>query len=295
MRFWLAAFILVLGCAEPFYDSTATQPQSAPASSEAGAGTAGGTGESGADAGREPVAPEDTSAPVVGPADAGATETAVDVPAPAAGPTATGAIVYAQDFEQGIDGITASPDTLPPDRIQVVADPAGQRGRVLRMVWQAGDEYRIASALEPRTFVSSAGAFGLEVGKSASYAWGFMTAQPYLEAIIALLSGDGGYLWVVVGDANGNLELRCSRCAAPALPLGKMEPNRWHDFRVDLDFKVGGALVFHVDGRRAAETTVTTVVGTRYAWQGGIYNTPAGTAENRSRTVYLSNLSVGAK
>jgi len=71
-------------------------------------------------------------------------------------------------------------------------------------------------------------------------------------------------------------------------------PNRWYDFRVDMDWTGGGKIQFFVDGQMAYQSTMGGASANCH-WDGGIYNTAGGTASNKTRTVYLSNLSVGER
>jgi hypothetical protein len=75
----------------------------------------------------------------------------------------------------------------------------------------------------------------------------------------------------------------------------KVEAMRWYDFRVEMDFRVGGQVLFYVNGQMIASRTLNSTSGNIALWDGGIYNTSPGTAGNRTRTVYISNLSVGEK
>jgi hypothetical protein len=75
----------------------------------------------------------------------------------------------------------------------------------------------------------------------------------------------------------------------------KLEANRWYSFRVDMDWQDGGAVKFFVDDAMIREARVSGVGGAPCHWDGGIYNTPGGTAMNRTRTVYIANLSLGKR
>src|SRR5206468_10704396 len=94
--------------------------------------------------------------------------------APGQGPTALGKIVYSQDFENGMEGFSRSPGNLPPERVQIVDDPLGKRGKVARIIWQAGDNYRTSPGTQPRSWFSSAMGYQVKPGTKVSYAWGFM-------------------------------------------------------------------------------------------------------------------------
>ena len=99
---------------------------------------------------------------------------------------------------------------------------------------------------------------------------------------------------MLVGDGDGTLAVFCNPCGGNTRHL-KLEPNRWYDFRVEMDYKVGGQILCYVDGQLTTMRTISSTRGTIAHWDGGIYNRPAGTASNRTRTVYISNLSVGVR
>ena len=74
----------------------------------------------------------------------------------------------------------------------------------------------------------------------------------------------------------------------------KLEANRWYNFRVDIDWQAGGAVKFYVDGQMIRQARSAASAAPCH-WDGGIYNTPGGTAMNRTRTVYIANLSLGKR
>ena len=120
------------------------------------AGTGGAGGSAGAGGGGSGGAPVDAAA---GPSDARVPDApAGEVPAsaPGQGPVAEGQIVYSQDFENGHAGITFSPTNLPETRAGIVDDPLGQRGKVMRLAWMPGDNYRIGQ-YRPRANISNTG------------------------------------------------------------------------------------------------------------------------------------------
>ena len=118
---------------------------------------------------------------------------------------AEGQIVFSQDFENGQAGITFSPTNLPPTRAGIVDDPLGQRGKVMRLVWMPGDNYRIGQ-YRPRANISNTG-FYYASGDRISYAWGFMAESTYIGATIAQNITGGDPIWMLRGQANGELDI----------------------------------------------------------------------------------------
>ena len=214
------------------------------------------------------------------------------VVAPGQGPTALGKIVFSQDFENGEAGMSRSPNGLPADRVQLVDDPTGKRGKVAKIVWQAGDNFRTSPGTQPRSWYSSASGYQIKPGTKVSLAWGFMWTDVAMDAFFAQTIGPGPVFELRV-RANGRFQILCNQCGGNTPDMMMLVPNRWYDFRVDMDWG-GGPVKFFVDGQMVHQSTV----GGNNApchWDGGIYNTPGGTASNKTRTVYLSNLSIGER
>jgi hypothetical protein len=250
-----------------------------------GAPGSGGTGGASADGA---VAPSDTRV----------TDTAVgEVPAsaPGQGPVAEGQIVYSQDFESGQAGITFSPTNLPPTRAGIVDDPLGQRGKVMRLVWMPGDNYRIGQ-YRPRANISNTG-FYYQSGDRISYAWGFMAESTYIGATIARNITGGDPIWMLRGQANGELDIIPG---AGKIPGVNLQARRWHDIRVEMHY-VGGAAgfaEFYIDGKLVYTKRGGLAQGPRPHWDGGIYLTSfgeSGEGPRQPRVHYISNLSVGKK
>jgi hypothetical protein len=210
------------------------------------------------------------------------------------GPVAEGTIAYSQDFENGMAGITRSPTNLPADRAEIADDPLGQRGKVLKIVWKAGDNFMtIGGSTHTRSFISNTG-YSFPLGSTVHYAWGYMTTSVQIDAAFAQHIRSGGPMWLIEGNGDGSTYVNCRSCGGKAALPVKLEPNRWYDFRVEMAYRNGGPIVFYVDGVKVLERqmTITDAAGTRAHWDGGIYNHAAGTS---TRTVYISNLSVGVK
>jgi hypothetical protein len=227
---------------------------------------------------------------------------AADAPPPAdaapvaagQGPIATGRIVYSQDFEMGSDGITRSPTDLPPDRAQVADDPLGQRGKVMKISWLAGDDFMThGGSTHTRSFISNTG-YSFPLGTTIEYAWGFMTGQTQIDAAFAQVIRSGGPMWLIEGNGDGSTYVNCRSCGGKAdLPV-KLVPNRWYDLRVQMTYANGGPVRFFIDGVMVLERkmSVSDAPGTRAHWDGGLYNHAAGTT---TRIVYISNLSVATQ
>ena len=265
--------------------------------------------EGGADAGGSPGNPGGGGAGSPGagssedpaPVDAAASEPA-DAAAPAApgpttpgqGPTAEGTIVFSQDFENGRDGITFSPTNLPDSRASIVDDPLGQRGKVMRMQWLPGDNYRIGR-YRPRANISNTGYY-YAPGDRVSYAWGFMTEGTYIGATIAQHISGGDPIWMLRGQANGELDVFPGGGKVPF----QLEGKKWYDIRVEVNYVRGGAgfAEFYINGTKVFTKRGNLPIGPRPHWDGGIYLTSfgqSGAGNSTPRTVYISNLSVGKK
>ena len=214
--------------------------------------------------------------------------------APGQGPVAEGQIVFSQDFENGRAGITLSPTNLPESRAMIVDDPLGQRGKVMRMQWLPGDNYRIGQ-YRPRANISNTGYYYAS-GDRISYAWGFMTEGTYIGATIAQNITGGDPIWMLRGQANGELDIIPGGGKVPY----KLEAKRWHDIRVEI-YYVGGAaglVEFFIDGNKVFTKRGGLPIGPRPHWDGGLYLTgfgESGIGPKTARTVYISNLSVGKK
>jgi hypothetical protein len=217
-------------------------------------------------------------------------------PASAAGqgPIAEGQIAFSQDFEKGMDGITRSPSDLPADRAEIADDPLGQRGKVMKITYQAGDAFMThGGSTHTRSFISNTG-YSFPLGTKVHYAWGFLTTSARIDAAIAQQIRPGGPMWLIEGNGDGTTYVNCRSCGGKAdLPV-KLEPNRWYDLRVEMTYANGGPIVFLVDGVKVLERrmAVGDGAGTQAHWDGGLYNHAAGVT---TRTVYISNLSVGVK
>jgi hypothetical protein len=256
----------------------------APAQSGSGGAPAGEGGASGAaDAMTEVSVPApDASAP----ADAGMTPPSAE----GQGPAAEGAIKYTVDFEEGFKGMSLSPTNLPPERIVLVDDPIGKRGKVASITWQAGDNYRTSSGTEPRSWFSAGKVNQITPGTKASLAWGMMWKTVNMNAFFGQTIGPGP-VWMLRIRGDGTLNTLCNQCGGNQDHF-KIEPNRWYDFKVNMDWQSGGAVRFYVNGMMIREAKFGGVSANCH-WDGGIYWSKGST--KGTRTVYLSNLSIGER
>jgi hypothetical protein len=257
-----------------------------------GGGSAGAGGASGEipDAG-DPGRDAGARATDVGAADG---SPAANPPASNQGPTAPGNIVYSNDFETDRNGISLSPAGLPEDRVQIVDDPQKQRGKVLRVEWRAGDNFRTSGGTQPRNWISNREGHEFEPGTRVSHAFGFMMGSSDTDYAFAQVISSGGPVWMLIVEGSGTLTVFCNACGGNSRHM-TLAPNRWYDFRVDTDFASGGPVAFHVNGEMFRMGRMNGTRGTIAHWDGGIYNRPSGTSKNRTRNVYISNLSVGQR
>jgi X-X-X-Leu-X-X-Gly heptad repeat protein len=217
--------------------------------------------------------------------------TQVDSAGVGQGPVAEGEIVYSQDFEEGQEGITLSPTNLPASRAMRVDDPLGRRGKVMRVQYLPGDDFRIGQ-FKPRANISNTG-FHYGPGETVSYAWGYMTSTTYIGATLAQNIAGGDPIWMIQGRDNGEMDMVPGLKRLPV----RLEANRWHDFRAEVHYVAGAAgyILLFLDGVKVFEHHGGLPVRAGAHWDGGIYITGFGEPSNAMRTVYISNLSVGKK
>jgi hypothetical protein len=258
-----------------------------------GAGTGGKSGSGGApDVDASVAVPADAAVGVDGGGDGLASQPAADAPASGQGPTALGRIVFSQDFEQGMAGMSRSPTNLPADRVQIVDDPISQRGKVARVVYQEGDNFRTSGGTEPRSWLSSADGYQITVGTKISVAWGMLWPELETNAFFAQIIGPGP-VFELRFLADGRFDILCNKCGRNSYHMVPRQANRWLDFRVDMDWRNGGLVQFYVDGQMVYQTTLAGADASCH-WDGGIYW--ATDAPSRpTRTVYISNLSIGVR
>jgi len=204
------------------------------------------------------------------------------------GPVAEGKIAFSNDFEVDMHGMSRSPNGLPEDRIQIVDDPINQRGKVVRIHYMQGDNFRTSGGTEPRSWFSSAMGYTIRPGTTVSISWGFMWENVNMGAHFAQIIRDGGPLWMWDVDANGVVSAVFHRGKGGTGPIMKLEPMKWYDFMVVTDYKAGGVARFYVNGKMVGMGTGDG--GAAGRWDCGIY-TRAGA--HPGRTVYLSNISIG--
>ena len=249
----------------------------------AGGSATGGSGAGGAGGATDAGVPSTTP-------EAGAGETGTVTPsAPGQGPVAEGKVVFSQDFEQNMNGMTRSPNGLPEDRAMIVDDPLKARGKVVRIHWQQGDNFRTSPGTEPRSWFSSAQGYTVRPGTVVSVAWGFMWENANMGAHFAQIIRDGGPLWMFGVDQGGNGRAAVHRGSGASRTF-KIEPMKWYDFRVDTDYKGGGEIKFYVNNELVG--TGRGDGGAPARFDCGIYWMKNGRS---TRTVYVSNVSIGEK
>jgi hypothetical protein len=235
------------------------------------------------DSGATGGAPAADAAPPTGAADAGQSP-----PASGQGPVAEGKIAFSQDFEKNMDGMSRSPANLPVDRIQIVDDPVNQRGKVVRIMFKEGDSFQTSGGTQPRSWFSSAMGYTVKPGTTVSVAWGFMWENVNMNAHFAQLIRDGGPTWMWDVDGSGNLSMTSHRGEGATGNLMKLEPMKWYDFMVTTHYTNGGETNFYVNGKKVLTGKSPGGPNGRFDW--GIYTRPGA---HPSRTVYLSNVSIG--
>ena len=217
-----------------------------------------------------------------------------NLPPPAAGqgPTAMGRIVFSNDFEQGMTGVTRSPNGIPADRIQIVDDPKGERGKVIKVEYRQGDNFRTSPGTEPRSWISAADGYTIRSNTRISVAWGQMfqstTGATYSFAQIIR---SGGPLWMFHIGGNGAFRISVNRGSGGGNNLLTFQPNTWYDFRVDVDYRAGGSIEFYANGRMVARGTGDGGPSDG-RWDGGVYWQ---SGAKSTRVNYVSNVSIGER
>ena len=247
------------------------------AGSQAGSGGSGGTP---ADGGSSDSKPGDGGGGEVPPAATGQ------------GPTADGRVVFSNDFEQGMTGVTRSPNGLPVDRVQVVDDPRGQRGKVVRIEYRQGDNFRTSGGTEPRSWISAADGYTIRSNTRISVAWGAMFENTQGATYsFAQIIRSGGPLWMFHINGGGTFRISVNRGSGGGNNLATFQPNTWYDFRVDVDYRGGGSIQFFLNGRMVA--TGTGDGGPSDGrWDGGVYWQ---SGAKSTRVVYVSNISIAER
>jgi hypothetical protein len=204
------------------------------------------------------------------------------------GPVAEGKIAFSNDFELNMDGMSRSPNSLPEDRIQIVDDPVKERGKIVRIMFKEGDDFRTSPGTQPRSWFSAAKGYTVKPGTTVSVAWGFMWENVNMNAHFAQLIRDGGPTWMWDVDGSGNLSMTSHRGTGATGNLMKLEPMKWYDFMVTTHYVAGGETKFYVNGKMVLIGKSPGGPDGRFDF--GIY-TRAGA--HPARTVFISNVSIG--
>jgi hypothetical protein len=171
--------------------------------------------------------------------------------------------------------------------VQIDDDPVHQRGKVARIHFEQGDNFRTSGGTQPRSWFSSKDGYQAKANTVVSVAWGFMWENNSMGAHFAQIIREGGPLWMmdvdVDGVAHGDVHAGNGKTGA----IIKIEPNKWYDFRVDTDYKPGGAIKFFLNGKLVGQGTGAGGADGRFDCGIYWYKGP-----QVSRTVYLSNLSI---
>ena len=178
----------------------------------------------------------------------------------------------------------------------VARNDVGQRGKVLRMQWLVGDEFKSAPQFKPKAFVSNASAFHYVGGDKISHAFGYMTPSTYIGATLAQNITGGDPIWMIQGRDDGIMDMVPGLVRLPI----KLEAKKWYDFRVEVNYVAGaaGSIELYINGTKVFSHTGGLPIGANGHWDGGIYLTGFGVLGNgldTPRTVYFSNLSCGRK
>jgi hypothetical protein len=225
-----------------------------------------------------------------GPAPAG--DGGVNPPAAGQGPVADGKIVFSQDFEMGMTGITRSPNGLPEDRVQIVDDPTGKRGKVIRIEYKQGDNFRTSGGTEPRSWISAHEGYTIKSGVKLSVAWGAMFENVNGATYsFAQIIRSGGPLWMFHIGSGGAFRISVNRGSGGGSNLLTFMPMTWYDFRVDVDYRGGGSIEFYANGRMVARG-VGDGGPSDGRWDGGVYWQ---SGAKSTRVVYVSNVSIAER
>jgi hypothetical protein len=201
------------------------------------------------------------------------------------------------------DRMGRSPSSLPRDRVRRETDPLGQRGKVTRVEWRSGDDFRTSPGTYPRSWLSSSEAFTFKDGDTVSFAWGFYTDKKDVRAYIAQNICDGGPVWMIQITNEGRVLFSLhgdpdDKHVHQVIDLDHtISTTSWTDFKVD--FKLTGSSTsgwvdVYINGTKKFSRTGLHFDAKRAngRFDCGIYN-KADT--NPTRIVYFSNLSIGKK
>jgi hypothetical protein len=208
---------------------------------------------------------------------------------PGLDPVAGGTIVFSTNFAQGsMAGLERSPPNLPVDRIQIADDPINQRGKVVRIEFLAGDNFRTSAGTQPRSWLSSAPGYTVMPGKKVSVAFGFMTDNPSWGAHFAQIIRNGGPLWMMLLATDGTVAGEVHRGTGGGKAPATIQPMTWYDFRIDTDYSANGSITFFMNGQMIGQGTGLAGAAGRFDCGIYWYDGPQVT-----RTAWISNISIG--
>jgi hypothetical protein len=167
-------------------------------------------------------------------------------------------------------GMSRSPIDLPADRITIV-------------------DFRTSTGTEPRSWFSSAMGYTVKPNTVVAVAWGFMWENVSMGAHFAQMIRDGGPLWMMGVDGDGNVSGDVHRGSGSTGTITKLEPNKWYDFMVVTDYRDGGKITFYMNGKPVGSGTGAGGANGRFDC--GVYWMHNNAKP--SRTVYISNVSIG--
>jgi hypothetical protein len=185
-------------------------------------------------------------------------------------------------------GLERSPGNLPPDRIQITDDPIHERGKVVRIEYLAGDNYRTSAGTQPRSWLSSAPGYTVNPGVKVSVAFGFMTDNPSWGAHFAQIIRNGGPLWMMLLATDGTVAGEVHRGTGGGKVATPIEAMKWYDFRIDTDYSGGGTITFFMNGQMIGQGQG--VAGPAGRFDCGIYWYDG---KQDTRTAWISNISIG--
>ena len=81
-----------------------------------------------------------------------------------------------------------------------------------------------------------------------------MMGSTDIDYAFAQIISSGGPVWMMIVEGSGTLTVFCNACGGNTRHM-TLEPNRWYDFRVDIDFEIGGPVAFYINGADVPQGT----------------------------------------